>query len=93
MAAKQPKPEPTAAERAVQDRVKRAKRSYPRVDRYGHYMTACSELAQECGGDVVTIYAEFESRVTALLYTDEPDLYEAEQRAMDHVRAAWTGMN
>lgn len=90
MAARQPKPEPTPHERQVMDRVKRARRSYANIDRWGEYMRLSGELAEETGGDVVAIYEEWQDRVQALLMTSEPDVYEAEQAAMNHVRAAWS---
>lgn len=72
------------------DRVKRAKRSYANIDRYGEWMKCCAELAEDVGADVVAVYSEWQDRVTALLMTSEPDVYEAEQLAMNHVRAAWS---
>ncbi len=89
MAVKKPKQPCTPNERAVLDRVMRAKRSYANIDRYGHYMTLVAELAEEVDVDVVHLYEEWQSRVEAMLMTDEPDIYEAEQRALDHVRGAW----
>lgn len=73
----------------MQDRVLRAKKSYPRIDSHGEWMRCCSELAEETGADVAAVYEEWNDRVSAMLYTGEHDVYEAEQRAMDHIRTAY----
>lgn len=89
MAARLPRPPMTAKERAVADRVQRAKRSYPRVDRHGVYMEACSALAEETGADVTSVYEEWQDRVTAHMYTAELDVDDCEAQALEDVRLAY----
>lgn len=67
----------------------RAKKSYPRTDRYGVYMEACAELASELGADVASVYEEWTERSQAYLFTAEMDVDDCEARALDDVRAAY----
>ncbi len=67
----------------------RARKSYPRIDRHGVYMEAVAELARETGADVVAAYEEFSERCTALLYTGDHDIEDAEALALEHARDAY----
>ncbi len=68
------------------DRVQRAKRSYPKVDRHGAYRELCIELAEETGGDVESIWEEFQERAGTRMYLGELEIEDAEKLAMDDVR-------
>jgi hypothetical protein len=86
MAIKRISPAPTPKERALMDRVQRARKSYPRFDRHGAYREAVGELAAETGADVESIWEEWQDRVRDLLYTGEPEVESAEARALDDMR-------
>jgi len=86
MAVKQRRAEPTAKERQVADRVQRATKSYPKVDRHGVYREACVELAEETGGAIEDIWDEFVERSGTRLYLGEMDLETAEMKALEDVR-------
>jgi len=79
----------SAKERAVEDRVMRAKKSYPKFDRYGGYMQAVAELASELGADVVGMYEEWLARCESLLFTGDHDVEDCESMALEHVRDAY----
>ncbi len=64
------------------DRVQRAQRSYPKVDRHGCYREACADLATETGADVEDIWSEFIERSGTRMYLGELDLEDAEAKAM-----------
>lgn len=89
MAARQPKQALTAKDKAVADRVSRAKRSYPKLDRHGVYLEALAELAQETGANVSAVHEEWADRCTAMLYTGDYDTEDAEAASLEHVRAAY----
>lgn len=69
-----------------EDRVKRARRGYPAVDRYGAYREACIELAEETGGNVESIYEEWITRSRDRMYEGEIEVEDAESKALSDVR-------
>ena len=68
------------------DRVQRAQRSYPKVDRHGGYREACIALAEETGGDVESIWDEFQERAGTRMFCGELEIEDAERLAMEDVR-------
>lgn len=92
MPAAKKRPAPSPADRAIQDRVTRARKSYPRFDRHGGYREACAQLAEETGCDVEAAYEEFLDRVSTKLYLGTIEVEDAESAAMteicDRFRAA-----
>jgi predicted metalloprotease len=86
MPIRKPRSVPTAKEKQIMDRVQRAQRSYPKVDRHGVYREACAELAEETGADVESIWEEFQERAGTRLYMGELELENAEMLALEDVR-------
>ncbi len=86
MAVKQAKRPLTWQEKQQMDRVQRAVKSYPKVDRHGCYREACAELAEETGGDVESIWEEFQERAGTRMYLGELEVEDAEMKALDDVR-------
>ena len=84
MAAKQAKRPLTAKEKQVMDRVQRATKSYPKVDRHGVYREACVELAEETGTNVEDVWDEFVDHPMRKDYV-APDDYEYEPTPHDAV--------
>lgn len=89
MAVKRERKPCTPSERAAQDRAMRARKSYPKFDRYSCYMQSVAELASELGADVVGMYEEWLSRCESLLFTGDHDVEDCEQLALEHVRDAY----
>jgi hypothetical protein len=92
MAVKRITTAPTPKERAAMDRVTRAKKSYPRIDRHGAYRELCAELATETGADVVSIWEEFQERAGTRMYCGELEIEDAERLAMDDVRERFSAL-
>lgn len=69
-----------------EDRVKRAVRGYPRLDRHSGYREACADLADETGANVEYVYEEWQERAGTRLYLGEMEVEDAERLALEDVR-------
>src|SRR5688500_3229945 len=86
MALRKIKPIETAKDRAVQDRVRRAKTTRSPVDRTSKYHEQIGELARACGVTFDVVYEEFSERAAAREYLGGVSRDEAEFAAMGDVR-------
>ena len=89
VAVKKPKPVQTVKERQLMDQIQRIRKSYNRFDRHGGYREACAELATETGGDVESIYSDWEHFASTSMYDGTIEVEDAEIAALQMVQSIY----
>jgi hypothetical protein len=77
----------TPGERAIRDRVMKAKAKNIRWDRDGRWAEACASLALLVGVDAADLYEEHGERASVRHYLGELDIDEAERLAFEDIRS------